>query len=62
MTPAWYLWYGLQVGLTRLEALDLPFSLLLDLIAVHQIKTEGAEQRPTREDEAREFLRLLSYR
>nr|DAE03761.1 MAG TPA: hypothetical protein [Myoviridae sp. ctZNX6] len=49
------------MGLTRLETFDLPVSCLLDLIAVHQIKTEGAEPKPTREDEAREFMRLLTY-
>lgn len=62
VTPAWYLWYGLQVGLTRLEALDLPLSVLLDLVAVHQIKTEGAEHKPTKEDEAQAFMRLLTFR
>ena len=50
------------MGLTRLEALDLPLSVLLDLIAVHQIKTEGAEHKLTKEDEAQAFMRLLTFR
>ena len=41
ITPEWYLWYGMEVGLTRNESLSIPFSLLLDLIAIHQSKKKG---------------------
>lgn len=62
MTSAWFLWYGLKVGLTRQEALNEPFGGLLDLIAIHQIKVEGAKRKKTAEDQEREFLALLSYK
>lgn len=39
------------MGLTRTEALDIPFGELLDLIAVHQIKQEGARPRWATPDE-----------
>ena len=38
-------------GLTRAEALDLPFGELLDLIAVQHIKNEGAKLRRVLTDE-----------
>lgn len=44
------------------DVLDLPLGLLLDLIAVQQIKQEGAKQKRTALDEEAEFLRLLSYK
>lgn len=50
------------MGLTRNEALSIPFSQLLDLIAVEQIKNEGAEQKLTKEDEEAEFMHLLSFK
>lgn len=39
------MWYGLSMGLTRTETLYLPFGELLDLIAIEQIKREGARPR-----------------
>lgn len=62
MTAAWFLWYGLHLGLCREEALSVPLSELLDLIAVEQIKSEGARQKLTQEEEQDEFMRLLDRR
>lgn len=42
--------------------MSIPFSYLLDLIAVEQIKNENAEQKPTAQDEENEFFRLLSFK
>lgn len=39
------------MGLSRAETLDLPYGELLDLIAVHQIKCEGARLRRAPSDE-----------
>ncbi len=39
-----------------------PLSLLLDLIAVHQIKEEGFEYVPKLEDEQAEVMRLLQIK
>ena len=41
----WFLWYGMRVGLTMDETLDIPFGDLLTLIAVEQIKREGCRQK-----------------
>lgn len=38
-------------GLSRTETLDLPFGELLDLIAVYQIKQEGARLKHVLTDE-----------
>jgi len=48
--------------LRREEALCVPISELLDLIAVEQIKTEGAQQKLTLEEEQDEFVSLLDRR
>lgn len=40
----------------------MPLSELLDLIAVEQIKSEGAQQKLTQEEEQDEFMRLLDRR
>lgn len=45
------MWYGLAIGLTREETLDLPYGELLDLIAIHQIKCEGARFKRALSDE-----------
>lgn len=42
--------------------MDIPVGLLLDLIAVQQIKEEGAKQKRVVRDQEGEFLRLLSYK
>jgi len=40
----------------------IPLSLLLDLIAVHQIKEEGFEYKLTRAEEEEDFFRLLDIK
>lgn len=45
LSPEWYLWYGARIGLTRNETMFLPFGELLTLIAIQQIKTEGAKRK-----------------
>lgn len=39
------MWYGLRIGLSYQQTLDLPFGELLTLIAIEQIKVEGAKQK-----------------
>ncbi len=39
--------------------MDMPFSLLLDLVAVEQIKMEGAEYQMTDAEEEADFFRVL---
>lgn len=51
MTPEWFLWYGMSVGLSYSEALDIPFGELLDYVAIEQIKREGARLRRSLTDE-----------
>ncbi|MGN0134731.1 MAG: hypothetical protein ACI4AO_08385 [Anaerotignum sp.] len=41
---------------------DLPFGELCDLIAVEQIKTEGAKAKKTKGQEEAEFWRLMSFK
>lgn len=48
------------MGLPLGDALALPLTLLLDLIAVEQIKREGAKLADP-DAEAREVLRTLAY-
>ena len=50
------------MGLTRDEALSIPFSMLLDLISIQQIKEEGAKRKRSQEDEEQELMYLLSYK
>ena len=45
MTPEWFLWYGMNVGLSYAQALDIPFGELLDFVAIEQIKREGYRQK-----------------
>lgn len=49
------------MGLTMREALSVPLSILLDLIAVQQIKLEGAERKRTEQDEQDDFFALLNF-
>lgn len=58
LTPEWFLWYGLRLGLTYDQTLDLPMGELRDLISVEQIKYEGARLRESDED----FFSLLNRR
>lgn len=41
--------------------MSIPFGLLQDLIAIHQIKVEGAERILTQKEEQDEFFQLLSF-
>lgn len=45
----------MKIGLKYKEALSLPFGELLDLIAVQEIKEEGAKYKKNRKDEETEF-------
>ena len=45
MTPDWFLWYGLKIGLDYNTSLDIPFIDLQNLISVEQIKHEGAKPK-----------------
>ena len=45
------MWYGMAVGLTYDQALDIPFGELLDYVAIEQIKREGFRQRRTLSDD-----------
>lgn len=45
------MWYGLQAGLPYQAALDAPFGEILDLMAIQQIKREGARERGSLTDE-----------
>lgn len=38
------MWYGLHIGLTLEETLTVPVGELLTLIAIEQIKVEGAKE------------------
>lgn len=48
MTPEWLLWYGLKVGLGYEAALRQPLGRILDLMAIEQVKHEGAELKDNR--------------
>ena len=45
------MWYALSMGLTYDRALDLPLGELLTLIAIEQIKHEGAKLAGENDDE-----------
>lgn len=62
LTAEWYIWYGLKMGLSWDQTLTAPLPLLLDLIAVQQIKEEGFKYKPKLEDEQAEAIRLLSIK
>lgn len=52
MTPEWLIWYGLRIGLSYDETLDIPFGTLLSLIAAERIGVEGWRyKRPQKTDE-----------
>ena len=48
--------------MSRDETLSLPLSELLDLIAIEQIKNEGAHPKLTLEEDQEEFMKLLNRR
>lgn len=45
------MWYALSLGIGYDRALDLPFGELLTLIAIEQIKHEGAQPAGESDDE-----------
>ena len=51
MTNGWFLWYGLRIGLSYDMAMCLPFGELADLIAMEQIRNEGAKKKKSRKAE-----------
>ncbi len=57
MITEYYIWYGLKIGLTYIQTLYIPFGMLCDLIAIEQLKHEGAKIKKTDEDE---FLELMT--
>ena len=40
----------------------LKYGMLLDLIAIEQIKSEGADLKASDEEKTEEFMRLLNYK
>lgn len=62
MSPEWYIWYGLRVGLSYDQANDIPFGELLDYVAIEQVKHEGAKLKKTWEEPEDEFFALLTRR
>ena len=61
MTNGWFLWYGLRIGLSYDMAMCLPFGELADLIAMEQIRNEGAKKKKSRKAEENEFWRLMGF-
>lgn len=51
----------MRIGLTRLEALYIPFTQLLDLICIQQIKEEGFRYRAPRSNDE-QMMDILSMR
>lgn len=47
------------MGLTLSETMDLPLSLIYDLIAIHQIKKEGYRYRQTVAEGQAELLEMF---
>ena len=45
------MWYAMRIGLTYNEALDISLGELRTLIAIEQIKTEGAKEKIALTDE-----------
>ena len=56
------MWYGLKIGLERSDILKLPYAEMLDLIAIEQIKHEGAKLKKTTKQEQEEFFDLLKFK
>lgn len=53
------MWFGLRNGLTYDQAMDLPLSLILDLVAVQAIEEGGAERKMVGQD-AWDSLKAMS--
>ena len=50
MSPAWFRYYAMILGLSYFEAGAIIYGELLDLIACYQIKNEGAKVKTGRDD------------
>lgn len=62
MTLAWFIWYGLRIGLTLNETYDMRIGELQDLIAIEQIKCEDFTQGRKLKSEQEEFFELLKWK
>lgn len=58
------IWYGLRIGIPYRLVWQMPFGELCDLIAIEQIKTEGAKLKhiKTEEEEREEFFEILKLK
>ncbi|MBO7667535.1 MAG: hypothetical protein J6T26_03645 [Firmicutes bacterium] len=56
------MWFGLRNGLTYDQAMDLPLSLILDLVAVQAIEEGGAERKMRGEDAKASLLEISKLR
>lgn len=45
MNRSWFVFYGLQLGMTRQETLDTPYGEMLDLINCLAIYNGGADEK-----------------
>lgn len=45
------MWYGLRVGLTYTQTMNIPFGELLDYVCIEQIKIEGFRRKYALTDE-----------
>lgn len=52
------MWYGLEMGLTYDQAMDLPISIIYDLISINQIKKEGYRYKQSVAEGQLEFLQM----
>lgn len=53
------MWYGMKIGMSYKLTYALPHGELMDLIAIEQIKHEGAKLRRSEEEE---FFEILNRR
>lgn len=51
----------MKIGLSHEAAYSIPFGELCDLIAVEQIKNEGAKLKKSKQQEEAEFWRLMNF-
>ena len=59
LTSEWFTWYGLEMGLSLDETMDLPLTLLFDLISIHQIKKEGYRYKQSVADGQSELINMF---
>ena len=56
------MYYGMKIGLSYQEALDMPLGSLLDYIAIDKIACGGVKLKKTEEQEENEFFAMLAWR